>query len=472
MDGNYSQRIDDDVEIDIRDLFFYLLRHWRSLIIVIILGAFLGSGIYIAKKASFEKSAAATASQESWVETYQVAPEVRAKMDLAWQNRQAYEKQLSYNQNSLLMQMDAENVYTGKLKYYIAAGSSTRLLAEQFKDILNDSDLAEELKSAAGLECDAQYIQELIGCEVNSDNDSSVNISSVEGTESASAKNVVITYSVNSCDQETSEKMLAVIQEKADAEEQALQKKYGTFTCERLESSVVLTVNSSYLSQQKTSIDYLQTYANNFNSIENALDEKDLEYYQITYLNKETAESQPQTYSANKKYKWIVAGIFMLCCLWGIIFVLKYVLDKHIKTIDEVKTRYQLPVLGVLRISTKKKGIDKRIQEASLPRDMDFNTAEYMIQTLAILNEQKIMLCYDESNVEEKQVVEQMSQGCSALEIGGYLGKNADSLKIAKMADGMILAVTKEKTRYADIEQTLKLCSIYGVNVIGVLALA
>ena len=113
----------------------------------------------MAKKASFEKSNAASAVQENWVETYQVSPEIKQKMELAWENRQAYEKQRSYNENSLVMKMDAEHVYTGKLKYYIAAGSNTRLIAEKFNTLLSDGGLAEELKDAAGIESEAQYIR-------------------------------------------------------------------------------------------------------------------------------------------------------------------------------------------------------------------------------------------------------------------------------------------------------------------------
>ena len=57
MNENYSNIYEDEVEIDIRDLFFYLLRHWRSLLVMIVLGAILGGGIYIAKKTAFENVA-------------------------------------------------------------------------------------------------------------------------------------------------------------------------------------------------------------------------------------------------------------------------------------------------------------------------------------------------------------------------------------------------------------------------------
>lgn len=469
MNENCSQ-IYDEVEIDIKDLFFYLLRHWRSLLVVIILGALLGSGIYVAKKASFEKNMAASTEQDNWVDTYQVAPEIKAKMDLAWENRKAFEKQLSYNQNSLIMKMDAEHVYNGKLKYYIAAGSSTRLIAEQFNSVLNDGDLAKELKDVAGLECDAQYIRELLGCDVNTDTDSSVNISSTEDGATPSTKNVVVTYTVNYMDEDACRKMLNLIQKQADSLNDTLQKEYGAFTCNQLGSSVVLTVSSSYLSQQKTNVDYLQTYANNFNTIESALEDKDLEYYLITYLNKEATVDQPAAFSGSK-LKWLIVSIFGLVCCWGIVLVLRYVFNENIKTADEVKMRYQLPILGILRAGETKKGIDGFIEKADQSGRFQVDTVDYVAHTISLLDGKQIMFCCETLNAHVETTIAELKNVCSSLISARYVGKDADALETAKKMDGIILAVEKGMTPYADIERCLEGCSLQKIKILGVVFL-
>lgn len=470
MNENYTKVYDDEVEIDIRDLFFYLLRHWRSLLIMIVLGAILGSGIYVVKKTAFEKSAAASAEQSNWVETYEVSTEMKSKMDLAWQNRQAYNKQLSYNENSLIMQMDAEHVYSGKLKYYIAAGSSTRLIAEQFNNILNDSGLAEELKDASGIECDAQYIRELFSCDVNAENDSSVNISSTVDGIAPSTKNVVVTYTVNYMDKDACQKMLDIIQEKADTLENKLQKEYGEFTCNQLGSSVVLMVNSSYLSQQKTNIDYLQAYANNFNSLESSFIDKDLEYYQIIYLNKEVTAIQTATFSGSK-LKWLIIGVLVLCCLWGIVLIVSYVLDKHIKTIDEVKIRYQLPILGILYVKKAREGFDGFIENVYQSGNIRFETIDYIAETISLIGVKQVMLCCEDLNTEAAREIEKLETICSSITTARYVDRDTAALERAKSMDGIIFAIEKEKTMYADIERSLEVCSLQGIDVIGVIAL-
>lgn len=40
---------DDEMEIDLIDFLFYLLRRWKSLVAMILLGAVLGSAFYVVK---------------------------------------------------------------------------------------------------------------------------------------------------------------------------------------------------------------------------------------------------------------------------------------------------------------------------------------------------------------------------------------------------------------------------------------
>lgn len=466
MNENNQGIYQEEKELDLKDLFFYLLRHWRSLIIIVVLGAMLGGGIYMTKKASFEKTAALSEEQQNWVETYQVSPELKEKMNLAWKNRQAYEKQLSYNQNSLVMKIDAENVYTGKLKYYIAAGSSTRLIAEKFNLLLNDSNLAEELNEAAGAESEPQYIRELVGCDTNADNDSAVNIATTEDGTAPSTKNVVVTYTVNYMEEEGCRNMLDVLREKADELNDALQREYGGFTCEQLGSSVVLGVNSGYLSQQKTNMDYLQSYANNFNSLESSFADQDLEYYQITYLNKEVTAAQAGAFSESK-LKYLIIGIFLFGCLWGIVLVLRYVLDKHIKTVDEVKNQYNLPVLGSLRISKEKRGVDALIEKAYYSGSSGFDTINYIAQTISLMDKKRIMLCCEDLAADAEEAVAELKAAAPELMTARYVSRDTPALENATSMDGVVFLVQKAKTAYADIERSLEVCALQGINVIG-----
>ena len=51
MNENYTNMYDDEMEINLIDLMFYLLRQWRTLLIVLVIGAVAGGGIHMLKKA-------------------------------------------------------------------------------------------------------------------------------------------------------------------------------------------------------------------------------------------------------------------------------------------------------------------------------------------------------------------------------------------------------------------------------------
>ena len=464
MKENYR----DERELSIRDLFVFLLRHWRSLLIVIVLGAALGGGLYMAKKASFEKSNAVSAVQENWVETYQVSPEIKQKMELAWENRQAYEKQRSYNENSLVMKMDAEHVYTGKLKYYIAAGSNTRLIAEKFNTLLSDGGLAEELKDAAGIQSEAQYIRELIGCDTNADNDAAVSIAPVEDGTAPSTKNVVVTYTVNYLDENGCRSMLKVLEDKADDLDEQLQTKYGGYTCEKLGSSVVLGVNSVYLSQQKTNLDYLQAFSSNCNSFESQLTGQDLEYYQITYLNKTAAQAAPAVFTGSK-IKYLIAGIFLMVCLWGVVLVLRYVLDRHVKTEEDLAAYAPVPTLACLKLRAPKKGLDGAIEALSRVGCEEYDTAEYLIETIALRGIQRPMLCVSEMDAAAQTLCDKLRERWPEMPADRYPSRSAAALEKAVQSDGILLAVQPGITTYSEIERALELCRLQEIPIFGFL---
>ena len=49
MNDNMYNNYEDDMEIDLVDLMFYLLKKWRSLIVAIVIGVILGAGLYVVK---------------------------------------------------------------------------------------------------------------------------------------------------------------------------------------------------------------------------------------------------------------------------------------------------------------------------------------------------------------------------------------------------------------------------------------
>ena len=146
MNERYENYNADEAEIDLIDFLFYLMRRWKSLVAMVLLGAVLGGAFYMVKSSK--------TTEETIEEEYQPEVSTEENMKLAAQYRRLYEQQMDYNQHSIVMQMNPNQVYEGTLTYYLAAGEQTELLSQLYMNLIDDQTVLAEVKAAAGLDCD------------------------------------------------------------------------------------------------------------------------------------------------------------------------------------------------------------------------------------------------------------------------------------------------------------------------------
>ena len=338
MDENCNNMY-GEMEIDLLDLLFYLLRRWRTFLVVLLLGIVAGGVVYIVKKPQpVEPGLQASETEGISIDYdgYEVDPEVRLNMDLAYDYRILYNKQMKYNQESLVMNMDPNQVYYGELRYYLAAGEDTRLISELYTDIYTDDDFVKEIMEAGGLDCDVQYAREILGCSANREHDASIEINNFinerfEDT-GLSYNNAVISFAVCYSNQTACEKMLRTIEGKVEEKTQNNQEQYKEYIFEKLNTSIRQGVNSDYLTRQKNGTDAVNTYVSNITRIESSFTPEDKEYYRVVYLSREpllleteegdadavpVEESQPVD-PMKLLMKWMVISVFVACVCWGL----------------------------------------------------------------------------------------------------------------------------------------------------------
>ena len=104
-DNNYSD-YNEDMEIDLLDMVFYLMKKWRGLLLALVIGAVMGVGLYIVKNHQQQTEQEAKAaellksdeSEEFDEKDYKISKDTKVYMDIAYQYHQLYNKQLEYNQ--------------------------------------------------------------------------------------------------------------------------------------------------------------------------------------------------------------------------------------------------------------------------------------------------------------------------------------------------------------------------------------
>lgn len=493
MNENNYNGYNEEIEINLLDMFFYLLKHWRSLIVAILIGAMLGGGIYAVKKATAPEPVAVSLQnekpEEEHIEEYQVDPDVKSNMELAYQYRQLYKKQLEYNQKSVIMQLDPNAVYVGELKYYILAGYDTGLVSVLYQNILDDKNLLQELQVASGLECDASYIKELISCSVNKENDSSININNMmEVTMEDSSdvvKNSFVVYTVVSTSEESCEKMLEVLKEKVAILEQECQNSYDGYSSLEVNDAVRLVTNNDYLNKQKANIDQLNTYWTNVQRLEATFadDEQALAYYNKVYLSRTYVTSEEKEEPAVvvqepvaepepiNPIKWLAIGIILGLLCWGGYHSLRYLLDRTIKTSDEVKFYYSLPIVGCLESEpVHQKGIDGWLEQMSRKVKYSPDTEEYVSAAINELKVDHILLCGSKEDKVVSNMMESLTEKCEGVQVAQLPGKDSISLQKAGR-EAVILMIPLGKMIYKDLGRELEVCMLQKINVIGAIIL-
>ena len=489
MDEQRYGYYEDDMEIDLIDMMFYLLKRWRGLVIAIVFGLLLGLGIYAVKdhqqKALQAESLAALEladKEEAFDESaYDISDDVEANMELAYQYRQLYRKQLEYNQKSVIMQLDPNAVYTGELKYYLTAGYDTGLVSVLYQSILSDTDLLKELQAASGLDCDVSYIKELIDSGVSKENDSDINInnlvSDITDSVASVTKNAFISYNVVSTSRESCEKMIQVLREKVQELDVQCQETYQGYSAVEVADAVRKVTDNSYLNLQKTNIDQLNTYLTNVQKLENALSDTEKEYYCKKYLAREYKsqdEEEPTSTAVAleiepvSKVKWILIGLILCICVWGVYECCRYLFDGSVKTTSEVQTLTHLPVLGCYRYqSTERKGLDLLLDclQAKVGRKGD--SLSYMKAVVTSMEESASVLSVESGLTETRKIMDEFASMCQNLQCSDYTCENEDALAMAKNVGNEILVVSTGKTRKINLERELEVCRLQGINVTG-----
>lgn len=490
MNENYDYSY-EEAEINLIDLIFYLLKQWKMLIVAVVIGAVIGGGIYMVKRVSADRAAAElsaqmeeakiTAEDEQTVaelkETYQISEDVETNMELAYQYRQLYRKQLEYNQNSPIMQMNPSAVYSGELEYYISAGYDTGVAALLYQNILNDSGILEELKDAADLDYQAQYIRELIGCTVSRENDSTIN---VNNGESLVYKNATVTFAVNAASEEDCEQMLQLLRDKVEELNQECLENYEDYEMTPVNDSINLVASSDYLNRQKSNTDQLNTYRNTMTNLESAFTEDELIYYNRVYLSRDyELEEDPEEAAAAAEttveaepvslVRWLVIGIFLMCVVWGGFYLVKYLLDKKIKTPDEMRDRYYLPLVGYVKTeSNTKKGLEGWLDRMRTRSWGASDTPENIGNMITAMDQQSMILCVEGGGERLENVADEICSYAKCLKRSEALNKNGDLVAEAKESDGIILAVEIGGTSYLEIERELEISRMQNVVVKGV----
>ena len=444
-----------EVVIDLRDLFFDVLYHWRSIAAVVLIAAFLlGGYAYLGnRKESSQKTDTVTEEQEE-------NPEQRNYEASNRIYEQLLEASNDYNENAVAMKTDPYHGWAGHVIYAVVlegseqeqidnSGNASFLLPRTYSWLVSDLGNEDELKDIFGT-TESEYIDEMISA-----------YDGMTGT-----GNGMFRVTVHGPDKETVEKTLAFLDGALQEESKGDIQQLGRHEIIQVNTFVGQTIWDDLLTKKESTAKKIAAWQKAISDNDNA-------------MNKIPMSSET---GGNKRsiLKFLLLGalfgLIVACGGWMVV----YVLARRLRNGELLKDRFGIPVLGELRHSKARcpgRGIDRLIEKWDYRKD-DADNETILDSICALIRERKekgqILLTGTIPDVKLRELQDSLAKRlgdkAELLREGGFL-TNSRAITVAAGAAAVILAEEKDVSRIGQIDSMAEKLIISGADVIGAIVL-
>lgn len=510
-------------EINLMDLVIEILLRWRMLVIWMLAGAvLLGTFNFVQsfrtyKAQAYKVESAKQQLEQELQEAEQMAqeenaPEAISALERWFKERltdaqmrnvnyvityeKLYNDKLAYQEQSILMQIDPNNVSRAELTFYVTADDRQRSydIEKVYEDIARSGEAYE-------------YIAEKIGSEtVNVNEAFSLGRGSsglLEGTDTF--KIVIIHYDENVC-QNMAQAMVSFMESKHDE----LVEKLGSHEVMLLNQSFAVVTDTNVMSHQRSYMSDLASleaavvdYKGRFTNIE-------WQYYdfllngELTELSEENMKDEdgttetPEGASGEESLvdiinrgvtvkprvsvKYIILGAILAAFVYVFYVFMKYVLNTKLRFTDDMQEIYNIPQLGTIpnHVSSKKPFafVDDWILSLRDRNKRKFTKEEALelatvAAKMAVRKEGFTFVSLVGCDLKERSLVvcEEIKKNFDSDNIRINILNNVlyDAQVMAELegTQGVILVERVGSTLYSEIVQELELLKRQGIKVLG-----
>lgn len=467
-----------DIDIEIKDLLWEFIRKWR-LIIVMALVCGIGLAAY-QYRLDMNKTDVVTVkkTQEELEKAMgeQDLDEVTAAVAL---KRQLDEKS-AYMETSELMHINPYEENVVYLQYYVRADSE--IMAADVTDVYASYIQKSHLSELVGVwEEDGNLY---LNSEKNTDN-TNITITGKDADRSFVVKVAGVTPESASA---LAEEVKTVLQNYSVT----LQTKMGEHQIQLLDETQSVIVDKELAELQNWNATAIKTISNNLDSMKNEMtsDQISLYVYRTTVVVEETAgtnntvaNTKNVTISVKHAVIGVVVGVILACT---IIFAL-YLFAAALRNGNEVKTLYNVKVLGNIDVSEfqKKKlfgfvdGIIVKLQnlrKVKLSYEQEIQMACANIVLDCQKNDRKeIVLTSSIGNKLPEMVVKTIIEKCEEKGVHvvtvGAVNYDANALEVLARIGNVVFVEVERKSLYDELYSEISLCKENDINVLGMVVI-
>ena len=479
--------------IDLIDLMLQLLRKWRTILIWMLICALLMNGY-----AGFKSYKVAVASQQALASGEDVRPDymdnltdedmnkAEAASKLYASYEKSYNASLDYYKNSLKMQIDANKVPKEVIQYHIEPEKNADDIVTAFSGALQSQTVCEKIKTHLGTEEDISYLGELITLEEREDKYPSDII--VEKDKITS----VMLVSVIAPDRKMCESIADVLEEEAAIKAKELQKSLDNFNLTYIDRNYSENADGKLLLEQQDCLYGLRDLKTAMDNLKTSLTEDQKIYFnellrQETDQTDEAATEQEPISVTYINVKYILIGLFAGLFLSGGWYLVLYVLDRRLLTVQQLEECSDIRILDTITTNTnpdKKKCVIDRWIDKIFRVEPDTNTekdnkVKMICANIQVFAQKKNMAKVHITSVSASREVTEIKQAILAqntqtgieLTAGESILSNHDSLTTLAASDGVVLVERVRDSILKDIEKEIEICKSQGIPIIGVVAM-
>lgn len=474
-------------EISLQDLFWKIMLSWRRILVFALIFAILmPAGYYFKALRSYNTAlteyqkqlTVAEAGEEDVVNEEDFTAQELQQINDAKSLQSMIDRNRSYMQNSLLMNMNAykENVLI--LEYYVDSDykfnytqdnsvNYTDAVVSAYSNYATNSKLAQQIVDGLSLDYETRYVEELI--------------SVVEDT-SGSGFSLEIVYP-----DETALSDIATIAKEAMSSQTAdFSENIGSHSLKLLSENITVRTDDELANYQQNYQNMINNYRNQLNTLKNNMTETQLEVLGVSVADEDAEENEGSAASANLaepvkpgfSIKYLILG-FLVGAFLAVLWVCaKVIFSSTLQSSEELSDLYGVRLLGCIRKEEKVSKIDefllklKNRKRKKLSKEAAENI---LISNLELAcraeNIQKIFLTGTEIEHVEKAWITAFTEKMQNVGIEVVYGENvcysAAALRDAVEIGTAVLLEQSNQSIYDEISKEMKMLKEQNVRILG-----
>lgn len=337
-----------------------------------------------------------------------------------------------YIDESIYMQIDSQNIQTVAVQYILSTSGNVGNIINTFISFINDGALKEEL-SEEDQDLKVKYWRDIVSCY-----------------QSGNTLNVVVVHH----DMDSAKRIMSIIKERIQNYIPKVKERQGEFNLDEVKTSEYVKADSGITNTQNNHRNNLKNYINGRSDLNNKLINN--QNAKKSYIEKNEPESVSGM-KVNKKVlviEYAAFGIIFGILVSIVCVVLRYILEDTLRKAEDLKNS-NLNVIGTYRIG---KGYVPEIVRSIMDLKLFSNGKNIYLNVLEV----------DDVS---KTVAEEYKKALNQDGISAYIGKNvynsAEELKQMINCGTCVLIAETGKTRFEQLEQQMKLCERFKIEILG-----